>query len=96
MDVRRFSRPVRVLLGGMVLAETSHPLLLSETGLPNRFYRAAAAPRQDLLEESDNRTYCPYKGTASYWTISAAAASSPTPFGSYPKAEGDSSAIAGH
>ena len=38
VDVRRSSRPVRVLLGGTVLAETSRPLLLSETGLPNRFY----------------------------------------------------------
>ena len=38
VDVRRSSRPVRVLLDGTVLAETSRPLLLSETGLPNRFY----------------------------------------------------------
>ena len=38
VDVRRSSRPVRVLLGGTVLAETRRPLLLSETGLPNRFY----------------------------------------------------------
>ena len=83
VDVRRSSRPVRVLLGGTVLAETSHPLLLSETGLPNRFYIPAADVRKDLLEESDTRTYCPYKGTASYWTISAGGRKLITPFWSY-------------
>ena len=71
VDVRRSSRPVRVLLGGTVLAETHGPLLLSETGLPNRFYIPSADVRQDLLEESDTHTVCPYKGTASYWTVSA-------------------------
>ena len=71
VDVRRSSRPVRVLLGGTVLAETRRPLLLSETGLPNRFYIPSADVRQDLLEESDTHTVCPYKGTASYWTVSA-------------------------
>ena len=71
VDVRRSSRPVRVLLGEVVLAETTRPLLLSETGLPNRFYIPAADVRQDLLEESDTHTVCPYKGTASYWTVSA-------------------------
>ena len=71
VDVRRSSRPVRVLLGDTVLAETTRPLLLSETGLPNRFYIPAADVRQDLLEESDTHTVCPYKGTASYWTVSA-------------------------
>ena len=73
VDVRRSSRPVRVLLreSGTVLAETSRPLLLSETGLPNRFYLPAEDVRQDLLEPSDTHTVCPYKGTASYWTVTA-------------------------
>jgi len=53
VDVRRSSRPVRVLLGEVVLAETTRPLLLSETGLPNRFYIPAADVRQDLLADGD-------------------------------------------
>ena len=47
------------------------PLLLSETGLPNRFYIPAGDVRQDLLEPSDTHTHCPYKGTASYWSVNA-------------------------
>ncbi len=69
VDVRRSSRPVRVKAGDTVLAETTHPLLLSETGLPNRFYIPAQDVRQDLLEPSDTHTHCPYKGTASYWSV---------------------------
>ena len=56
---------------GTLLAETSRPLLLSETGLPNRFYIPAEDVRQDLLEPSDTHTVCAYKGTASYWSVNA-------------------------
>ena len=69
VDVRRSSRHVRVLLGEEVLADTTRPLLLSETGLPNRFYLPAGDVRQDLLEPSDTHTVCAYKGTASYWSV---------------------------
>jgi uncharacterized protein (DUF427 family) len=98
VDVRRSSRPVRVLLrdGGTVLAETSRPLLLSETGLPNRFYIPAEDVRQDLLEPSDLHTVCAYKGTASYWSVHAGDRKLTDAVWSYPQAEGDSAAIGGY
>ena len=96
VDVRRSSRPVRVLLGDTVLAETTSPLLVSETGLPNRFYIPAADVRQDLLAPSDTHTYCPYKGTASYWTVNADGRKLADAVWSYPEAEGDSAAITGY
>jgi uncharacterized protein (DUF427 family) len=96
VDVRRSSRPVRVLLGDLVLAQTREPLLLSETGLPNRFYIPSADVRQDLLEESDTHTVCPYKGTASYWTVSAGGGKLADAVWSYPQAEGDAAAVSGY
>ena len=96
VDVRRSSRHVRVLLGDEVLAETSRPLLLSETGLPNRFYIPVEDVRQDLLEESDTHTVCAYKGTASYWTVNADGRKLADAVWSYPQAEGDSAAISGY
>jgi len=96
VDVRRSSRPVRFLLGEVVLAETTRPLLLSETGLPNRFYIAAADVRQDLLEESDTHTICAYKGTASYWTVSADGHKLADAVWSYPQATGDAAAVSGY
>jgi uncharacterized protein (DUF427 family) len=70
VDVRRSSRPVRIEVGGDVVAETTRARLLFETGLPTRFY----IPREDILLElhpSERRTYCPYKGEASYWSFDA-------------------------
>ena len=96
VDVRRSARPVRVLLGETVLAETSRPLLLSETGLPNRFYIPAADVRQDLLEASDRHTACPYKGTACYWSVSVDGRTLTDAVWSYPQAGGDAAAISGY
>jgi uncharacterized protein (DUF427 family) len=70
VDVRRSARPVRVELDGDVVAETTRARLLFETNLPTRFY----LPREDVrveLHPSARRTYCPYKGHASNWSIDA-------------------------
>jgi uncharacterized protein (DUF427 family) len=96
VDVRRSSRHVRVLLGDTVLADTNHPLVLSETGLPNRFYIPARDVRQDLLEPAGTHTHCPYKGTASYWSVRSGDGKLTDAVWSYPQAEGDSAAVSGY
>ncbi|GAA4306980.1 uncharacterized protein (DUF427 family) [Actinomadura luteofluorescens] len=72
VDARTTSRRVRVLLDGEVVAETGRPKLLSETGLPNRYYIPAEGVRRDLLTRSAKRTFCPYKGEATYWSLAGA------------------------
>jgi uncharacterized protein (DUF427 family) len=69
VDVRSTSRHVRVVAGDEVVAESRRAVLLSETGLPNRFYLPAEDVRTDLLELSGTHTVCPYKGTASYRSL---------------------------
>ena len=96
VDVRRSSRHVRVLLGDQVIAETTRPMLLSETGLPNRFYIPAEDVRQDLLQPSDKHTTCAYKGTASYWSVRVGNKELADAVWSYPHAEGDSAAVSGY
>ena len=68
IDVRESRRPVRVVLGGETLAETTRARVLFETGLPVRYYIPAEDVRTDLLRPSETRTACPYKGTARYWS----------------------------
>lgn len=68
VDALASSRSVRVSLDGEVLAESSRPVVLFETGLPPRFYLPAEDIREEILVASDLHTQCPYKGTASYWS----------------------------
>jgi uncharacterized protein (DUF427 family) len=70
IDVLPSSRHVRLELDGQVLAESSRPTLLFETMLPARYY----LPREDIRAElipSSKRTFCAYKGQASYWTAAS-------------------------
>jgi uncharacterized protein (DUF427 family) len=69
IDVRRTSRHVRVRAGVEVLAETRRARVLFETGLPPRWYIPQEDVRVDLLEPSETRTVCAYKGFASYWHV---------------------------
>ncbi|MDX2541819.1 DUF427 domain-containing protein [Streptomyces sp. WI04-05B] len=64
---------VRVVHGDQVLAESGRALVLRETGCPPRYYFPAEDVRLDLLTPSDTHTYCPFKGTASYWSLPDAA-----------------------
>jgi uncharacterized protein (DUF427 family) len=71
VDVRRSSRPLRIELGGELLAETTSVRMLFETSLPTRFY----VPKEDVavaLRPSARVSFCPYKGQASYWSCDAA------------------------
>jgi uncharacterized protein (DUF427 family) len=67
VDVRRSSREVRVVIGGEAVASSKRALVLSETGLPNRWYLPADDVRMDRLGSSTTTTVCAYKGEASYW-----------------------------
>jgi uncharacterized protein (DUF427 family) len=69
VDVLRSSRHVRIELAGQVVAESSRPCLLFETGLPTRYYLPKQDVRMDLMEASRKTTQCPYKGIAVYWTM---------------------------
>ncbi|MGH3371126.1 MAG: DUF427 domain-containing protein [Nocardioidaceae bacterium] len=69
VDARPSSRHVEVLAGDEVIAQTRRPVVLSETGLPNRFYIPPQDVRPDILELSATHTVCPYKGTASYRSL---------------------------
>jgi uncharacterized protein (DUF427 family) len=69
VDILASSRRVRVLLDCLVLADSTSPRLLFETGLPTRYYLPRTHVRMDLLEGSPTVTHCPYKGRAETWSI---------------------------
>ena len=69
VDILGSSRPVRIEVDGVTIAESSQPRILFETGLPPRYYLPLTDLRMDLLRPTDTQTHCPYKGTASYWSV---------------------------
>jgi uncharacterized protein (DUF427 family) len=72
VDAIRSTRTVRVELDGLVLAESSSPVMVFETGLPTRYYLNRTDVDFDHLRPTDTVTSCPYKGrTTGYWSVEA-------------------------
>jgi uncharacterized protein (DUF427 family) len=70
VDALRSTRTVRIELEGVVLGESSSPIMVFETGLPTRYYLNRTEINFDHLLPSDSVTECPYKGTTSgYWSV---------------------------
>lgn len=69
VDILASTRRIRVEVDGVTIADSSASRILFETGLPPRYYLPLTDVRMDLLESSDTRSRCPYKGEASYWSL---------------------------
>jgi uncharacterized protein (DUF427 family) len=69
VDVLASSRRVRVSFKGEVIAETSRPMVLFETGLPPRYYLPQEDVEDALLVPSETESVCPYKGVAAYRSV---------------------------
>lgn len=65
------SRHIKIVVDGETVAESNRPILLFETNLPTRYYLPPEDVNHDLLTPTDASSVCPYKGTASYWTVRA-------------------------
>jgi uncharacterized protein (DUF427 family) len=69
ITVRKNPDRVIVKVAGQVVADTREALSLQEANYPAVQY----IPRKDVdltqLERTDNETYCPYKGDASYFSV---------------------------
>lgn len=84
IDALRSTRHVRIELDGVVLAESSSPVLLFETGLPTRYYLNRTEVNFDYLELSETVTSCPYKGRTSHtWSVNTGGATYPDMAWSY-------------
>jgi uncharacterized protein (DUF427 family) len=71
ISIDRNAARVVVTAGGRVVADTRDALTLREASYPQVHY----IPRKDvdmsLLERTEHGSYCPYKGKAAYYSISA-------------------------
>ena len=54
---------------GTKIAESDRPKMVFETGLPPRPYLLRSDVLPGVLEHSETKTWCPYKGEATYWHV---------------------------
>lgn len=66
IDILQSTRHIKVVKEGVLLAETSSPLLLLETTLRTRYYLPPTSVKWEHLRPSDTASLCPYKGRANY------------------------------
>jgi uncharacterized protein (DUF427 family) len=64
---------VQVRVNGQIVADTDRALGLKESSLPVVQYIPMADVVQDLLTRTTTSTYCPYKGEASYYSVTTTA-----------------------
>lgn len=67
--LERSPRRVRVQFNGETVADSTNTHFLFETRHLPVYYFPRADVRMDLMTPTDHHTFCPYKGTASYWTL---------------------------
>jgi uncharacterized protein (DUF427 family) len=69
IDIRQSSRHLVVRSDDRVIADTSAPLVLYESGFAPRWYVPRADVDESALTPSEGQTFCPYKGLASYYDV---------------------------
>ena len=68
VDCLRSRRRLRVEAAGLTLVDTAQTVAVYETALEPRLYVDPEHVRTGVLAQSATQTYCPYKGTATYWS----------------------------
>jgi uncharacterized protein (DUF427 family) len=65
------ANPSRVVVrvGGEIIADTNNALTLREASYPPVQYIPRRDVDMDALTRSEDTTYCPYKGDASYYSV---------------------------
>jgi uncharacterized protein (DUF427 family) len=69
ITVEPTGKHVTVRVNGEVVAETDNALTLQESTYPAVHYIPRNDVVQSVLSSSDTTTYCPFKGDASYYTV---------------------------
>lgn len=69
IDIRQSSRKLIVRHRDRIIAETTRPLVLYESGFAPRWYVTREDIDESALTPVQHQTFCPYKGLCSYYDI---------------------------
>lgn len=74
---------IRVVVDGLVIADSTRALRVLETAGAPVYYVPQRDVRMDLLWPTPHRSFCEFKGEASYWTVVVSARAIPNAAWSY-------------
>ena len=89
------SRRIEVYAENEKIADTSRAYRVLETASPPTFYLSPQDVKRDLLIALPNRTYCEWKGEASYWALASDRDKKPVGW-TYPEPSGPYNVISGY
>jgi uncharacterized protein (DUF427 family) len=71
VEVERANERVTVRFNGEVIADSTNAIRLREADYPPVYYVPRRDVRMDRLIRTEHHTYCPFKGDASYFSLSS-------------------------
>ncbi len=83
--VEKVSDRLAVIFAGETVAETTAGYRVLETSHPPVYYFPPGDVREGFLQPDSGRSFCEFKGPASYWALEANGARAPQAAWSYPE-----------
>lgn len=71
VEIEPAGQRVTVYCQGQAIAESSSALLVRETRHADVYYLPREDVRMEMFTPTDHSTYCPFKGHANYWSLTA-------------------------
>lgn len=87
---------IKAEFNGQVVADSADVLVVRETRLPWIYYFPREDVRMDLMARTGNRTNCPFKGNASYWSLVVGERTAENAVWSYEDAYDEASSVKGY
>ena len=72
IDIVPAGKAVRIEVMGQVIVDSENALLMIEQNHQPVYYFPQADVKMAYFQRTDNSTHCPFKGDASYWTLTVA------------------------
>lgn len=60
---------VAVVIDGVTVADSADVVVVHETHLPSVYYFPPSDVARERFRRSAHRTFCPFKGTATHWSL---------------------------
>ncbi len=69
VELIKSEKHVRAIFNGEVVADSRRAIIVDESGYRLVYYFPREDARMDYMLRTDHHTYCPFKGEASYYTL---------------------------